>query len=77
MKQPETCINQTLVIWCAVVVVEIFVLASLMNFPWIVFMAIIMFWPAKAAMNWPMEEIEEEKDKNEKSEDGKAVTAKS
>ncbi|MDN5280412.1 MAG: hypothetical protein PWR01_4377 [Clostridiales bacterium] len=56
MTQPETCINQTLLIWCAVVVVEIFIIAHLMAFPWLIFTAAIMFWPAKAAMNWPLEE---------------------
>lgn len=53
MKTPRTCINQTLLIWSAIVVVEIFIIAYLMNFPWLIFTAIIMFWPARAAVNWP------------------------
>lgn len=75
MTQPETCINQTLLIWCAVVVVEIFVIAHLMSFPWLILTAIVIYWPGKAAMDWPMEEDDETN--IEKSEDGKTVPAKS
>jgi hypothetical protein len=53
MQQPEKVINQTLLIWCGVVIVEIFVIAHLMQFPWLVFSAFIMYWPGRAAMNWP------------------------
>ncbi len=53
MQENEKVINQTLLIWSAVVIVEIFVIASLMQSPLLVFSAFIMYWPIKAAMNWP------------------------
>ena len=63
MTQPETQINQTLMIWCGVVIAEIFVIAHLMSAPWLILAAGIMFWPAKAAMNWPIE-LEDAQEEN-------------
>jgi len=51
--QRELVVNQTLLIWSAVVIIEIFVIAQLMNFPVLILCALTMFWPIKAAMNWP------------------------
>lgn len=70
MKQPETCINQTLVIYSAVVVVEIFIIARLMMFPWLILSALIMYWPIKAAMNW-QPSLKEETPPPEESEPNK------
>ncbi|NCB37986.1 MAG: hypothetical protein EOM80_04380 [Erysipelotrichia bacterium] len=53
MKQQEKVINQTLLIWCGVVIIEVFVIAHLMQFPGLVFAAFIMYWPVKAALEWP------------------------
>jgi hypothetical protein len=54
MTKPETCINQTVLIWSVVVIVEIFVIAYLLNFPWLILTGLIMYGPIKAAMNWPI-----------------------
>lgn len=53
MEQQEKVINQTLLIWCGVVIIEIFVIAHLMQFPMLVLTAFIMYWPGRAALNWP------------------------
>ncbi len=53
MTQPEICVNQTLLLWCGVVIVEIFILAQLMSFPWIILSGFILVSPIKAALNWP------------------------
>lgn len=54
MSTNEKCINQTLLIWSGVVIVEIFAIAYLMNFPWFILACIIVYGPIKASMNWPM-----------------------
>ncbi|PKL49951.1 MAG: hypothetical protein CVV42_04640 [Candidatus Riflebacteria bacterium HGW-Riflebacteria-2] len=53
MTERERVVNQTLLIWSAVVVIEIFVIAHLMAFPVLILTALIMYWPIKAAVNWP------------------------
>ena len=53
MAERERVVNQTLLIWSAAVVIEIFVIAHLMAFPVLILTALIMFWPIKAALNWP------------------------
>ncbi|HAE39233.1 MAG TPA: hypothetical protein DCG57_11430 [Candidatus Riflebacteria bacterium] len=53
MTERERVVNQTLLIWSAVVVIEIFVIAHLMAFPVLILTALVMFWPIKAALNWP------------------------
>ncbi|MBU1106669.1 MAG: hypothetical protein KKB51_08400 [Candidatus Riflebacteria bacterium] len=53
MAERERVVNQTLLIWSAIVVVEIFVIAHLMAFPVLILAAMTMFWPIKAALNWP------------------------
>ncbi len=57
MSQQETkiVVNQTLLIWCGVVIIELFVIAHLLQSPLIVFAGFILFWPIKAAMNWSLE----------------------
>ena len=52
-QEQEKVINQTLLIWVGVVIVEIFVIAHLMQFPLLIFCAFIMYWPGRAALNWP------------------------
>ncbi len=65
MNQPETCINQTVLIWAVVVIIEIFIIAHLLNFPWLILAGFIMYSPIKAAMNWPVPQaIEEEPGNN-------------
>lgn len=54
MNNTETCINQTLLIYCCIVVVELFVIAYLLSFPWIILTSIILYRPVVEAMNWPM-----------------------
>jgi len=53
MAERERVVNQTLLIWSAIVVIEIFVIAHLMTFPILILTAMVMFWPIKAALNWP------------------------
>ncbi len=53
MTERERVVNQTLLIWSAVVVIEIFVIAHLMAFPVLILTALTMYWPIKAALNWP------------------------
>lgn len=53
MQEQEKVINQTLLIWCGVVIVEIVIIAALLKFPLLAFAAFIMYWPVKAAMDWP------------------------
>lgn len=57
MNQTETkiVVNQTLLIWCGVVIIELFIIAQLMQSPLVIFAGFILFWPIKAAMNWPLE----------------------
>ena len=54
MEKQQKCINQTLLIWSGVIIVEIFVIAYLMNFPWLILACFIVYSPVKAALNWPM-----------------------
>ena len=56
MNKPDKCINQTLLIYCSVVIVEIFIIAYLLSFPWLILACIILYNPIKDAMNWPMPE---------------------
>lgn len=53
MQEQERVINQTLLIWCGVVIVEFFVIAYLMQFPLLAFASFIMYWPCRAALDWP------------------------
>lgn len=53
MQEQEKVVNQTLLIWAGVVIVEVFVIAHLMLFPWLILAAATMFWPLRAALNWP------------------------
>ncbi len=53
MTERERVINQTLLIWSSVVIIEIFVIAHLMAFPVLILTALTMYWPIKAAVNWP------------------------
>ncbi|KAF1080854.1 MAG: hypothetical protein GQF41_2668 [Candidatus Rifleibacterium amylolyticum] len=53
MAERERVVNQTLLIWSAVVIIEIFVIAHLMAFPVLILTALVMYWPIKAAVNWP------------------------
>lgn len=66
MTKPETCINQTVLIWAVVVIIEIFVIAYLLNFPWLILTGFIMYGPIKAAMNWPIPLAIEENKENAK-----------
>jgi hypothetical protein len=68
MQKPETCINQTLIIYSAVVIVEIFIIARLMMFPWLILSALFMYWPIKAAMNWQLTTDEDETSNTEEKE---------
>ncbi|MFZ2956956.1 MAG: hypothetical protein WA705_08715 [Candidatus Ozemobacteraceae bacterium] len=52
-ENAKLVINQTLLIWCGVVIVELFVVAKLLEFPWILLTGLILFFPIRAAMNWP------------------------
>lgn len=64
MQENETVVNQTLLIWSGVVIVEFFIIAHLMAVPAIVFFSLLMAWPIRAALNWPApspEEIEQNK----------------
>ena len=61
MSTNEKCINQTLLIWSGVVIVEIFAIAYLMNFPWLILACIILYGPLKASMNWPIPAKAQEK----------------
>lgn len=62
MQEQETVVNQTLLIWAGVVIAEIFVIAHLMQFPWIILASAIMYWPISAALNWPAPVNEEKKE---------------
>ena len=53
MSKNELVVNQTLLIWSAVVIVEIFIIAHLLMFPILILAALTMYWPIKAALNWP------------------------
>ena len=50
---PKTVVNQTLMLWCAVVIVELFVIAHLMASPMVLLFGLVLFLPLRAAMNWP------------------------
>ncbi len=60
MQEQETVINQTLMIWVGIVIAEIFVIAHLMQFPGLLLAAFLMYWPARAALNWPAPVPEDE-----------------
>ncbi|MFZ5953063.1 MAG: hypothetical protein ACOYXC_20340 [Candidatus Rifleibacteriota bacterium] len=65
INQPETCVNQTVLIWAVVVIVEIFIIAYLLPMPFLILAGFIMYGPIKAAMNWPIPTaIENDADKN-------------
>jgi len=53
MQENETVVNQTLLIWSGVVIVEFFIIAHLMGSPAIVLFSLLMAWPVRAALNWP------------------------
>lgn len=73
MTKPETCINQTVLIWAVIVIVEIFVIAYLLKFPWLILAGFIMYNPIKAAMNWPIpEKIESNQDSSNARNENKA-----
>ena len=52
-ETPKTVVNQTLLIWCGVVIVELFVIAHLMASPMALLFGLVLFFPIRAAMNWP------------------------
>jgi len=49
-------INQTLLIWCGVIIVELFVIAHLMSSALILLFGLVVIPPARAAWNWPLDE---------------------
>jgi hypothetical protein len=53
-EAPEkTVTNQTLLLWCGAVIVEIFVIAHLMQSALVLLAGVILISPLRAAMNWP------------------------
>lgn len=52
-QPPKTVINSTLMLWCGVVIAELFVIARLMNSSLVLLLALVMFFPLRAAWNWP------------------------
>lgn len=65
MDKQETVINQELLIWCVVVVVELFVLAFLIQSVLVLLIGLVLIPPVKAAFNWPVEEEAIENDTEE------------
>lgn len=61
MEKEDTVINQELLIWCVVVIIELFVLAWLIQSGLVLLIGLILIPPVKAAFNWPIdkEAIEE------------------
>ncbi len=65
MDKQETVINQELLIWCVVVIVELFVLAFLIQSGLVLLIGIVLIPPCKAAFNWSVEENAIENDTEE------------
>ena len=51
--------NQTLLLWCGLVIVELFVIAHLMQASIIILIGLVLVSPVRAAMNWPMPQPED------------------
>lgn len=52
-KKREMVVNQSVLIWSVIIIFETFVIAYLMNSSVLILAALLMFWPIKAAINWP------------------------
>lgn len=63
----QTVTNQTLLMWCGVVIVELFVIAHLMQSALVLLIGLVLISPIRAAMNWPMAQQPESLDSNPKS----------
>lgn len=51
--EPKTVINSTLMLWCGVVIAELFIISHLMNSALVLFFGLILIFPLRAAWNWP------------------------
>ncbi len=52
-QPPKTVINSTLMLWSGVVIAELFIIAHLMNSSLVLLLSLVMFFPLRAAWNWP------------------------
>ncbi len=64
MQENETVVNRTLLIWCGIVIVEFFIIAQLMAAPAVVLFSLLMFWPVRAALNWPAPSADDQEQDN-------------
>lgn len=54
MDSEKTLINTELLIWCSVVVVELFILAWLVQSAFMLILGLVLISPILAAFNWPV-----------------------
>lgn len=55
---PNTVINSTLMIWCGIIIIELFIIAFLINSSMVLLLGLVMFFPMRAAWNWPCPPIQ-------------------
>ena len=60
MSKEVTGINSELLVWCFIVLLELFILAWLINTGLVLVFGLLLIFPVLAAFNWPcVEQIEE------------------
>jgi hypothetical protein len=53
-EKPATVINQTVLLWCGVIIVELFVIAHLMGTIWVLLGGLVLIGPLRAGFDWPV-----------------------
>lgn len=55
MDSKKTVINMELLIWCSVVIVELFILSWLVQSFFVLLFGLVLISPIMAAFNWPIQ----------------------
>lgn len=64
MSSEKTVINMSLLIWCFVVIAELFILAWLLHSGLVLLFVFILISPITAAFKWPLQNEIEQNNKN-------------
>ena len=54
-NQSDTTVNLNLLGWCGLVFIELWIIAYLIRFFPVILFSIVLFWPVRAALDWPVE----------------------
>ena len=59
MSSGKTVINMSIIGWCCVVIIELFIIAYLINSGFILLLSAVLIPPVWAAFTWPAPEVKQ------------------